>query len=192
MHRRARRLLTLVASVLLATWVSAACSPPAVSPQLIIDDSVAGDFAALATTTWDGFMDVFAARGGCFGNVHLRAVRSLNSRAAYDPPTATVTVRVPGTAALLQSALIHEWAHHVEFQCPAHAELRPDFLAALGLPAGTVWRPDGELAGMGGDSPSERYAEAAVALVLGRRPIPTRDRVSQAAVDTLARWAAGD
>ena len=65
-------------------------------------------------------------------------------------------------------------------------------MAALGLPAATAWRPAGESVGMGGDSPSERYAEAAIVLVLGRRPIPTREHVNQAAVDALARWAAGD
>ena len=102
--RREGWLLTLTVGVLLASLVCSSCSPPAAPPRLIIDESVAGDFATLAAATWDSFMDEFAARGDCFGDVRLRAVRTLNSRAAYDPATATVTVRVPGTAALLQSA----------------------------------------------------------------------------------------
>jgi len=165
-------------------------------PQLIIDDSVAADFQALAVETWDRFLTVFQARSDCFGDVRLRATRSLNSRAAYDPDSATVTMRVPGTPAMLQSALVHEWAHHIEFQCEAHKELRRAFLAAQGLPPDTAWRPDDTPANMPSsewaDIPSEQYAEATIVLVLGRRQIPTRVRVKEEAVHVIAKWAAGE
>jgi hypothetical protein len=174
----------------------ASCSPQHGSPQLIVDESVASDFQALAEEAWVEFLVVFQARTDCFGDVHLRAARTLDSRAAYDPDTATVTVRVPGTPALLQGALVHEWAHHVEFQCKEHEELRPAFLAALGLPEDTPWRPDAAAvetgAGWGGDIPSEQYAEATIVLVLGRRQITTGIPVTQEAVRTVEAWAAGD
>jgi hypothetical protein len=137
---------------------------------------------------------MFRARADCFGPVTLQAARSLDSRAVYDPDTATVTVRVPGTSAMLRGALIHEFAHHVEFQCSEHEDLRPAFLAALGLPADTEWRPGsgsaGALARVRADVPSEQYAEATVILVLGRRQVTTGVQVNDEAVRAVKAWAA--
>jgi hypothetical protein len=165
-------------------------------PELIVDDSVANDFRAVATEAWVKFLIVFAARRDCFGDVRLRATRQLASRAAYDPATATVTVRVPATAAMLQGALVHEWAHHLEFQCEAHQDFRAAFLLAQGLPPDTLWRPDyspaNTLQGAWNHIPSEQYAEAAIELVLGRRQIPTGVHLRPEAVQVLAAWAAAD
>ena len=162
-------------------------------PQLIIEDSVASDLAALAGDTWAQFLDVLEGRTGCFGDVRLGASRILDDRAAYNPDTVTVTVRVPGSRALLESALIHEWAHHVEFQCQEHEELRAAFVAAQGLPADIPWRPDltpADIpASQWADIPSEQYAEAMIVLVLGRRQIPTVAPVNAEAVRVLADWA---
>jgi hypothetical protein len=168
-------------------------------PRLLVDGSVGADLEALALETWDQFLAVFWARRDCFGDVHLRAAYTLGSRAGYDPDTATATVRVPGTAAMLQSGLIHEWAHHVEFQCEAHQELRAAFLAAQDLPADTPWRPDdahkdrpvGSSAGDWAEIPSEQYAEATIGLVLGERPIPTHAHVTLEAIGVVGEWAAG-
>jgi hypothetical protein len=164
-------------------------------PQLIIEDSVASDLAALAGETWTLFLDALEARTGCFGDVRLRASHVLNDRAAYDPDTGTVTVRVPGSRALLQSALIHEWAHHVEFQCQEHEQLRAAFVAAQGLPPDVPWRPDLAPADIPASEwaviPSEQYAEAMIVLVLDRRQIPTVAPVKVEAVRVLAEWAAG-
>lgn len=176
-------LLVLCTVLVLAT----ACRPPE-GPQLLPDETVAPDLAELAIATWDRFMVVFGGRAGCFGDVRLTTAQDLDSRAVYDPVTATVKVKVPATAALLESALIHEWAHHVEFQCPEHAALRAEFLAAQSTPldadwfGGTTWA----------DTPSEQYAEAAVILVLGHRQLPTEATVTPAAVEALAQWAAGN
>ncbi|HSJ58164.1 MAG TPA: hypothetical protein VLC95_13355 [Anaerolineae bacterium] len=165
-------------------------------PQLVIDASIGADLEAVTRETWNRFLVAFDARTGCFGDVHVRAAWELESRAAYDPETATVTVRVPGTRAMLQSALVHEWAHHVEFQCPAHETLRPAFLAAQRLAPGTPWRPDtppadvpaSEWAGI----PSEQCAEAAIEVVLGGRPVPTNVRLTREAVQVVQEWASGD
>lgn len=186
---------TVMIGLVMSTMLSG-CSQPRQPPQLVIDGSVAPDFEALAAETWAQFLAVFEARTDCFGDVRLRAARSLSSRAAYDPDSATVTVRVPGTPAMLQGALIHEWAHHIEFQCAAHKELRSAFLAAQGLPPDTPWRGDRTPAhtpvSQWPGIPSEQYAEAAIVLVLGRRQIPTGVRLSAEAVDVVAAWAAGD
>jgi hypothetical protein len=195
---RSPRLLWAVARPLgaLLLILVAGCGPRSEEPQLLMNESVASDFQALAADTWKEFLAVFQARSGCFGDVRLRAARTLDSRAAYDPDTATVTVRVPGTPALLQGALVHEWAHHIEFQCEEHRQLRPTFLAALGLSPDTPWRP-GSTAPDGSDGegrpvPSEQYAEAAIILVLGRRPITTGVPVTREAVLALGEWASGD
>jgi hypothetical protein len=185
----------ILASVVLAGCAQAATPTPKPAPRLIVDYSVAGDFASLANETWRQFLNVFRARADCFGDVHLHAAYELNSRAAYDPKTASVTVRVPGAPALLQSALIHEWAHHVEFQCPAQKQMRAAFLAAQGLPTDTLWRPDDTPANTPESEwatiPSEQYAEATIEVVLGRRQIPTTARVSVEAVQVIRDWAAG-
>jgi hypothetical protein len=187
-------LIVLLAGVAACNATSLADRPRAASPRLIADDSVAGDLRVLADATWQKFTDAFEARSGCFGDVRLHAGRDLGSRAAYDPETATVMVQVPATVAMLESALVHEWAHHIEFQCPDQEELRPVFLAALGLPVDTPWRPDDTSAKMPAADwsriPSEQYAEAVVEYVLGRRPIPTGALVRQAAIDVIAQWAA--
>ena len=171
------------------------CSARKATPALLVDESVASDFRLLAEETWASFLVAFRARADCFGPVTLQVARSLDSRAVYDPDTATVTVRVPGTPAMLKGALVHEWAHHVEFQCPEHMEFRPVFLASLGLPASTVWRPVNGSAtaptNVYGDIPSEQYAEATVILVLGRRPVTTGVRVNDEAVRAVEAWAAG-
>lgn len=163
-------------------------------PRLVADATAADDLRMLAEETWGQFLATFHPRTDCFGDVHLRAAYNLNARAAYDPDTATVTVRVPATPVMLQSALVHEWAHHIEFQCPAQQELRAAFLAAQGLPADTPWRPDDDPVHTPESAwaaiPSEQYAEAAIELVLGRRQIPTTAQVSGEAVQVLAAWAA--
>lgn len=201
-HRRAfLGLLTLVAITILASGVAWGCwqsntPSPKHRPKLLFDDSVGSDFQALAVETWDQFLTVFQARTDCFGDVHLHATRTLASRAAYDPNSATVTVRVPGTPAMLQGALVHEWAHHIEFQCDEHQDLRRAFLMVQGLLPDTLWRPDSTSAdtsvSMGADMPSEQYAEATIVLVLGRRQIPTGVRVTEEMVRAVEAWAAGD
>jgi len=164
-------------------------------PCLILGDSVHDDLAILARQTWERFLTAFRSRWNCFGNVRLEAVYDLDGRAGYDPTTATAMVHVPGTAAMLQSGLVHEWAHHVEFQCPAHQSLRPALTAAQGLPPDAPWRPvelPGHIpAGLRADIPSERYAEAVVALVLGGRPISTGAQVTPAEVEIVRAWGVG-
>ena len=179
--------LILFALVVLLSGNTASCRTAGQPPRLVVDGSVAADFEALALETWDQFLVAFRARSGCFGDVHVRAVYALDSRAGYDPDTATATVLVPGTPAMLQSGLVHEWAHHVEFQCNEQQDLRPAFLAAQGLPTDTPWRSPDESA----ISPSEQYAEAAIEFVLGTRPIPTEAHVTREAIRVVQEWAEG-
>ncbi len=184
--------LVAAAAAVVMVLALANCSQPKDLPRLIVDESVADDFRALALETWDQFLAAFQPRSACFGDVELRATKTLDSRASYDPETAAVTVRVPATAVMLQGALIHEWAHHVEFQCDEHKTLRPAFLDALGLPPDTQWRPEVLPVNTSADMPSEQYAEATIVLVLGRRQIPNGVRITEDAIRAIEEWAAGD
>jgi len=188
--------LVLLLALAGATLAASRASNAGDWPQLLIDASVGDDLEVVTRETWNQFLSVFGARTDCFGDVRVRAAWELDSRAAYDPDTATVTVRVPGTRAMLQSALIHEWAHHVEFQCPAHTALQPAFLAAQGLPPDTQWRPETSPAevpaSLWARIPSEQYAEAAIEVVLGGRPVPTNVRLTREAVRAVEQWASGD
>ena len=177
--------IVLVISMGIFSGCGAKSKPP---PQLIFDDTVAADFRLLADETWALFRTTFATRTDCFGDVTLRTDPNLESRAAYEPERAIVTVKVPGTPAFLQAALVHEWAHHVEFQCEAHHSLRPALLASLDLPSGTPWRTSHEW----NESPSEQYAEAVVELVLGDHPLPTKIRVKPESVAVLHSWTKGN
>jgi hypothetical protein len=188
--------LTVIVSCLVLSCGPLEQVPASHRPALIFDPSVGSDLQALAQQTWDQFLQVFAARTGCFGDVHVRVAWALDSRGGYDPPTAMVTVLVPGTPARLQSALIHEWAHHIEFQCPEQQELRAAFLKAQGLPADTLWRPEDVPPGIPASDwakmPSEQFAEATVELVLGGRSIGTSANVTREAVQVIREWANGD
>ncbi|MBU0495826.1 MAG: hypothetical protein KKA73_24940 [Chloroflexi bacterium] len=188
----------LLVSLILASGIvlSGQTRSAAAKPRLIVDESVGTDLQVLAQDTWDQFLTAFAGRAGCLSDVRLRASYDLDSRGDYDPATATVTVRVPGTRAMLQSALLHEWAHHIEFQCPAHQELRPAFLSAQRLAPDTPWRPADASADLPASEwaaiPSEQYAEAVIELVLGSRPIPTLAHVTPEAVQVIQQWATGE
>ncbi len=151
------------------------------------DDTVPDDLRALADETWDDFLDAIPGRHGCVGEPTLSAAWELETRAEYSPRTATLTVRVPGTPATLRSQLLHEFAHHLEFTCPEHSELRAGFLAAQDLPDDSEWfsGPSWE------ETPSEQYAEAIVELVEGRRSHLGGISITDEAVAVVRDWGKG-
>lgn len=156
-------------------------------PDLRFEESVPDDLRALATETWDEFLAAHDARLDCIAPTTLRAAWELDDRGEYLPASATVVIRVPGTAALLQTTLVHEFAHHVEFTCPDQEALRPAFLTAQDLPASADW--------FHGESwettPSEQYAEATVEVVLGRRAHNGNIHITDRATAVVRRWASG-
>ncbi len=157
--------------------------------ELRFDEAVPADLRELAAGTWDEFTAAFAARRHCIAALSLAGDRDLDASAAYVPDRRTVYVRIPGTAGLLRNALVHEFAHHVEFSCHDElAELRPAFLAAQGFPPNAGWF-DAETWEV---TPSEHFAEAAVEAVLGRR-LRNRDvLITDEAVALVSAWGRGD
>lgn len=183
MVRRTYMLTAVVAIV--ATGTFAWRHEPA--PALHFDSGVPGDVRALAATTWEDFLAAMPARLDCIDDVTLAAAWELDSRGQYVPATATLTVRIPGTAGTLRDEMIHEFAHHVDFTCPQISVLRPAFIAAQGMPAATSWF-DGD---SWEETPSEQFAEAAVAVVLGRRPQHGSVHLTTDAVALVRAWGLG-
>jgi len=167
-----------------------------VPPTLLIDESVADDFAIVAKESWLKFLKTFEQSHPCIGTVTVKAGYGLADRAFYIPESSEVTVRVPATRPILESALIHEWAHHLEFHCDTHVALREPFLELSGFPTETPWRPhdlqSNLPASKWAEIPSEQYAETVVAVVLGHRSAPTNTPVTKAGIELVEKWAIGD
>ncbi len=176
------RLVTLGFVVIL---MATACGGS--SPQLAHDDTVPDDLRELADDTWDDFLAAIPARHDCVSAPTLHAAWELEARAQYQPETRVLSVRVPGTPATLRSKLLHEFAHHLEFTCAEHDELREAFLSAQGFLTDADW--------FAGDSwettPSEQYAEAVVELVEGRRTHQGGIYITDDAVDVVRAWGQG-
>ncbi len=153
--------------------------------ELVVGESVAFDLEALAEATFAKFVASAPAVAGCIGQVQLEAEPELEDTARYDQQSRVVLVRVPATAANLEAALVHEFAHHLEIACRSHAELRPEFILAQRLPPDTEWFADVAWE----NRPSEQFAEATVEAVLGRR---SRNklllRLTPEATDLVESW----
>jgi hypothetical protein len=176
-------LVTTVAALSLAIGAVAG-EPLPHRPAIAFAGAAPSDLRALATSTWQRFVAAFPARAGCLRDVTVAGAWKFSTRARYAPGRRLVTIRIPGTAPNLLATLVHEFAHHVEFTCPAQRELRPRFLEAQRLPARTPW--------FGGDTwteiPSEQFAEATVQVVLGRSPHPLV-LVRPRALEVIREWA---
>jgi hypothetical protein len=143
------------------------------------------DLRPVAARAWERFTDAVPSCEGRLGTVTVGVAWELPDRARYEPGPALVLVRAPGTAANLEASLIHEFAHHAECRCGVSPAVRRRFTAAGGSAAGTPWR-----AGPTWDrTPSERFAEAVVRLVLGHPPAHVLIHLRPEEIDTVARWA---
>lgn len=175
------------ALLLLVAVLAVAAVPGERRPDLVVDEATPADLAALTERVWAVTLAAFPARHGCIGDVTVRGDRALGARGRYDPATATVRVAMPRTADHLANALVHEFAHHIEYSCAAHRGLRPVFRRAQGLPPATPWAAASDWRA----TPSEHWAEATVAYVLRRRVRSHGIHVARPAVATVAAWARG-
>jgi hypothetical protein len=177
--------VAIAATVLLALG-AAADGAPTPRPAIHFADGVPDDVRQLATATWDRFLRAFPARSGCLPDVTLAGAWTFRTRARYDPDRRLVVLRIPGTAPNLSASMVHEFAHHLEFTCPAQRRLRPVFLAAQGLAADTPWRRGATWAAI----PAEQYAQAVIRVVLGPQPNPLV-AISPAALRAIREWGRG-
>jgi hypothetical protein len=174
-------------SALLVACALVVCSTAATSdPQISFSRDVPAGFRDVATTAWTRFTTTFEARKDCLAPVSIEIAWALDDRAQYEPRTRVVVVRVPGTAPNLTASLVHEFAHHLEFTCADQRWLRPRFLRAAELPQDSAWFGSARYENV----PSERFAEAVVAVVLGRSS-GIGVSVAPGSVQVVRAWARG-
>ncbi|UCG40575.1 MAG: hypothetical protein JSV07_09040 [Acidimicrobiia bacterium] len=160
------------------------CSEPA---DLVIGDSVGPDFEAVALEFWDEFEEFATDRLDCFGPVTLEASFEIEDRAVYEWTTKTIVVRVPHSPESLRGSLVHELVHHVERECSEHEDFRADYLSAMGFPTDADWYAGDRWA----TTPSERFAEATVEVMLGARERTGDVLLSEEELVIAALWWEG-
>ena len=178
--------LAIVGAIVVGSSVAIVLMAGSGEPRLLVDESVAADFGELAKGTWNRFLAAFPDQRECIGAVTLVAAYDLDDRARYDAGRAQMAIRVPGPPVVLQRAVVHELAHHLEFSCDAQSAIRPAFLTALGWDPETPWF-EGEA---WGDIPSEVFAEAVVEVVYGAFGIvhPRIGLIPAEAVEVVMDW----
>jgi hypothetical protein len=176
------------AAALLIVVTTAAAVQGGGTSGLRFRGDVPGDVRALAAETWRRFEAAFPAHPECLRPPVFESAWELPDRGEYEPGSRAVVLRIPGTAPNLSATMVHEFAHHLEFTCPAQRELRPTFLAAQGFTPGTAWF-DGATWER---TPSEQFAEATVQYVLGERAAHSPVVVSPNALGAIRRWAVED
>jgi hypothetical protein len=150
-------------------------------------DGTPEDLRAMASGTWERFVDAVPACAGRLGGITVGVAWELPDRARYEPEQALVLIRAPGTAANLEATLLHEFAHHAERRCDPGPAFRRRFTAAAGLPAGTPWRDSAAW----DRTPSERFAEAVMTYVLGHRPPHVLVHLRPGELRAVTGWAQG-
>lgn len=156
--------------------------------ELRFTDETPQDLRAVASDAWERFTDAVPACRDRLDAPTIGVAWELPDRARYEPDPALVLIRAPGTEANLAAALLHEYAHHAEHRCGLTDDFRRRFTAAGGLPAATPWRAGPSWA----ETPSERFAEATVFLVLGRPPPHVLIHVHPEEIEAVASWARGE
>lgn len=186
--RRTTLILVLAASLLAGAAAGVWAYAPFRS-SISFSGDVPGDVRAVATDTWDRFVDAFPARHECLQSVRLTVAWTHPDRAAYDPDRKLVTLRVPGTSPNLGATLTHEYAHHLEFTCMRGTDplfdFKAAFLAAQGFPPGAPWFEGASWE----TTPSEQFAEAVTQVVTGRPPLHQRVVLTEEALDLIRAWA---
>ncbi|MCZ6662245.1 MAG: hypothetical protein O6951_04890 [Actinobacteria bacterium] len=170
-------------AIVLAALLVASCSTAA--PTLLFGDDTPDDLREVANGAFEVFVGRFPDRADCIGRVTLTGARHLDDRAFYIPGERSVVLRIPATAPHIETSLVHEWAHHLEFACESHQEFRPPFLRSVGLPPDAGWY-DGEVWER---VPSEMFASAVVEYVLGRRDEASTIVLGPEAIDLVRDWA---
>lgn len=160
-----------------------ACAPAVAT----LSDDLPADLREVIEEALDEIAVVMAAHPDCLTGVEVRHAWELEDRAQYLPDEAAVVLRVPSTALYLTFSLAHEIAHHLEFACPAQADMRPAFLAAQGFEPGTAWFTGRSWE----ETPSEQFATAIAILVTGQNDPQRPFRISDEALVVVEEWGRG-
>ncbi len=165
------------------------CASGSTTAQLVVEQDVPADVRTEIDVTWNRFVDRFAARHACLGDVSVLLVREVEGGdARYVAADHRIEIEIPTTPERFRESLAHELAHHVERTCAEFAELRDALLRQLGGPrrawsVGPIWA----------EIPSEVWAEGVVEIVNGERvrhadEIPIDPRI----IGLIGAWADGE
>lgn len=157
-----------------------ACAPPGVT----LGDDMPADLAEVVTVAFDEMVEELDAHTSCLDGLTVEHAWEMADRAAYDPDTTTIVLRVPATANELEFSLAHEIAHHLEQSCPAQEEIRPAFLSAQGLPDSTAWFEGDTWE----ETPSEQFATALGMVLTGGTDDRRRVPVTEPALEVVTDW----
>lgn len=176
-----RALAPAVATLILVS----ACSGGEVAPRPAFGPNTPTDLRALTSETLARVAQAVPDRGECLDGLVVTGAWELDDRARYEPASGEMTIRIPATAAQLETSIVHEMAHHMEFTCPQGDDVRRDFIAAQGLPSDAEWFD----ASSWETTPSEQWATAIVLHVLGQPDERARIFITPAAMEIVQDWA---
>ncbi len=159
------RLRAVALRCALSALAAGGCSADGVTAELVVPQDVPADVRRELDVTWERFIERFAGRLDCIGDVTVVLVRAVEGGdARYVPTRSLIEIQIPTTPARFRESVAHELAHHVEHSCDEFAELKDVLHARLGGPE-VAWFGDG----LWHEQPAERWAESVVELVNGER-----------------------
>lgn len=165
----------------------AACGGGEVAPTPSFGPNTPTDLRVLTSETLVRVVEAMPDRGGCLEGLVVSGAWELDDRARYEPASGEMTIRIPATAAQLETSIVHEMAHHMEFICPQGEDIRRDFIAAQGLPSDAEWFDGSSWE----TTPSEQWASAIVLHVLERPDERARISITDDAMEIVRAWAGG-
>ncbi len=180
--------MTPCVAVVVGATSAIACSADDPGATLTVVQDVPADVSAEIDVTWGRFVDRFAERLACIGDVSLVLVRDIDGGdARYVADHTRIEIRIPTTPARFRESLAHELAHHVERTCADFIELQAVLHPMLGGPL-RPWA-DGEV---WAEIPAEVWAEGVVEVTNGERirhvdEMPIDDDI----IDLILAWAGG-
>lgn len=138
-----------------------------------------------AVAAWQSAL---SAHAGCIGTVAVRFDTLDGRRGEYRSSEHAVVIDHRVRPSEIPALAVHQLGHHVFESCGLFDEggLTTAFYRAQGIPAGRGWFDDSR---GWSSTPAELFAEALTIVVLGRSS--TDARPEDAAVEVVARWAAG-
>lgn len=172
-----------VAVVAVAAVMLASAGTDTGYPTISYRDGTPGDVMALGDSTFSDFLQAFPAQQHCVADVEVAHNWDLGPEAGRYRAN-FIEIEVPNTTAAIRGTYLHEFGHHLDFNC-ADAELRAAFMGALGLDPGTDWHSDNR---PWAQRPAERFAEAVVVIVGGSSVHPEISLTPES-IRIVSSWA---
>jgi len=152
-------------------------------PRVTYREGTPGDVMALGDSSFADVLAAFPARVGCLRDVTVAHNWDLGTEAGFYEAN-YIEIEVPNTSAQIRQTYVHEFGHHLDFNC-VDRELRDAFIAAMGHGPSTDWYSE---SWSWERRPAEQFAEAVVAVV-GGSPLHADMQLTSDAVRVVEDWA---